>query len=121
LQIVAVVFLVLTVHGIWYIYVQPDVSFTDSHLDMVRDVELEDDIGAVVVGFDPHFSYLKMLKGASYLNRDGVIFIATNTDDRFPAGSRGIIMPGEVLQSHVYGFFPLSELLMCGVLMYGSA
>ncbi|CAG0914321.1 unnamed protein product [Notodromas monacha] len=80
--------------GIQHVGFGPDVSSHDSHLEMVKDVVLEEDVGAVVVGFDPHFSYLKMLKGATYLNKGETLFLATNTDARFPHGSNGIIMPG---------------------------
>ncbi|CAD6208809.1 GSCOCG00003616001-RA-CDS [Cotesia congregata] len=53
----------------------------------------ESDIGAVVVGFDLHFNYLKVLKAATYLNNKDVEFIATNTDEQFP-GINNMIIPG---------------------------
>lgn len=51
------------------------------------------DIGAVIVGFDEHFSYPKIVKAATYLNDPSIHFIGTNTDERCPV-AQSIVIAG---------------------------
>ena len=45
---------------------------------------VEDNVEAVLVGFDGHISYSKMLKAATYLNDPNCVYVATNDDHRMP-------------------------------------
>uniref|UniRef100_A0A0K8TSQ9 Putative phosphoglycolate/pyridoxal phosphate phosphatase family n=1 Tax=Tabanus bromius TaxID=304241 RepID=A0A0K8TSQ9_TABBR len=78
--------------GIQHTGVGPDVLQTSLHHFVNHDFKLEDGIGAVIVGFDEHFSFPKMAKAASYLNDPNCLFIGTNTDERFPMP--GYVVPG---------------------------
>ncbi|XP_023413283.1 glycerol-3-phosphate phosphatase isoform X1 [Loxodonta africana] len=45
---------------------------------------LEPDVRAVVVGFDPHFSYMKLTQAVRYLQQPGCLLVGTNMDNRLP-------------------------------------
>lgn len=53
------------------------------------------EVGAVIVAYDEHFSYPKMLKAATYLANEKIHFIGTNTDESFPMRSKDIVAPGD--------------------------
>ena len=44
-------------------------------------------VGAVVVGFDKHFSYPKLMKAATYVSDPTVHFLGTNPDVERPSSS----------------------------------
>ncbi|XP_046394326.1 glycerol-3-phosphate phosphatase isoform X1 [Ischnura elegans] len=87
----------LDVAGIRYTGLGPDVmpEVWSTLRSVEGDIEnhLDGEVGAVVVGFDPHFSYPKLIKAASYLSNPDCLYIATNTDERFPVNSR-LVYPG---------------------------
>lgn len=56
-------------------------------------IDIKDNVGAVVVGFDQHISYVKMLKAVTYLRNEECLFVCTNTDEVFPTQSK-IVLPG---------------------------
>lgn len=84
----------LELAGIEHFGVGPDPHTAGSLGELVGSLKLDPEVKAVVVGFDEHFSYPKMLKAASYLGQQGCTFLATNTDERFPIADRGVVVPG---------------------------
>ncbi|CAF1280254.1 unnamed protein product [Rotaria sordida] len=71
----------------------PDPLPSDSNAVTVDKLELEKDVDCVILAFDLHISYIKILKAATYLNRPNVLFIATNDDARHPQNDE-IVKPG---------------------------
>ena len=62
----------------------------------MADVELDPDVGAVVVGFDNQISFPKLVKACSYVNRPNNLFIASNADESYPSprNKPEILVPG---------------------------
>ncbi|KPI97349.1 Phosphoglycolate phosphatase [Papilio xuthus] len=77
--------------GIKHVGVGPDHVKPD--FKSLKPTDLDSEVGAVVVGFDEHVSYPKFMKAASYLASENCLFVATNTDERFPKSS-SIVVPG---------------------------
>uniref|UniRef100_H3D5U3 Glycerol-3-phosphate phosphatase n=2 Tax=Tetraodon nigroviridis TaxID=99883 RepID=H3D5U3_TETNG len=56
-------------------------------------VALDPEVKAVVVGFDEHFSYMKLNRALQYLSQRGSLFVGTNRDTRLPL-EEGRAVPG---------------------------
>ena len=78
--------------GIAHTEVGPDVMPGTLAEYFSEHFKTEENIGAVLIGFDEHFSFPKMTKAASYLSNPECLFIATNTDERFPMPR--MVIPG---------------------------
>ena len=60
------------------------------------DIELDEnkeDVGAVVVGYEKYFNYLKLMKAANYLQNKNCLFIATNEDETCPGPNPEVLIP----------------------------
>lgn len=79
--------------GISHTGVAPE-PFKGPVTDLPNTIKLDPDVGAVAVGFDTHFSFPKLMRAASHLNDPNCLFIATNTDERFPIGETSLVFPG---------------------------
>lgn len=68
------------------ISLQPDVMPVDAdELDVLFDFKRDPEVGAVVVGFDKHFSYPKLVKAATYAHDPKIQFLGTNPDVERPS------------------------------------
>ncbi|XP_072523480.1 glycerol-3-phosphate phosphatase [Salminus brasiliensis] len=77
--------------GIQQVGVGPDpVSGAQSEW---ANVPLDPEVKAVLVGFDEHFSYMKLNRALQYLCDPGCQFVGTNTDTRLPLEG-GKAVPG---------------------------
>jgi phosphoglycolate/pyridoxal phosphate phosphatase family enzyme len=61
--------------------------------DMVSDIKIDSEVGAVVVGIDYDISYMKLMRAATYLSDPKCLFIATNEDSRLPSHGP-VVIPG---------------------------
>lgn len=55
-------------------------------------LELEEDVGAVIVSFDTNFHYSKLLAASNYLKDPECLFLATSYDELYP--SKRLVLPG---------------------------
>lgn len=62
-----------------------------------------DQVKAVVVGYDKHFSFSKAIKACSYAKNPNNIFIGTNMDASLPIENKEIVIPGTYVRE-VHGY-----------------
>lgn len=55
--------------------------------------EIPANVGAVVVGYEKYFNYLKLMKAANYLQSEECLFLATNEDETCPGPNPKTIIP----------------------------
>nr|CAB3242634.1 phosphoglycolate phosphatase-like [Phallusia mammillata] len=80
--------------GIEHLGIGPDDTSTSQDYDDIKRCELQENVEAVLVGFDGHISFSKLIKAGSYLRDPNCIFVATNDDSRVPLGDSDHIVPG---------------------------
>ncbi|XP_076376959.1 glycerol-3-phosphate phosphatase [Megalopta genalis] len=74
----------LEAEGIRHYGIGPDIMNGDE-VETVINFKPDPEVGAVVVGFDKHFSYPKLMKAATYLRDPDIHFIGTNCDTERPS------------------------------------
>jgi len=62
----------------------------------MADIDLDPEVGAVVIGFDNQISFSKLVRACSYVSRPGCLFIASNADESYPSplGKPEVKVPG---------------------------
>lgn len=92
--------------GIEQVGAGPD-PITGGQIDWAN-VPLDADVKAVVVGFDEHFSYMKLNRALQYLSNPECLFVGTNTDTRLPlegdkaVPGRGLLESGRVVVNQFF-------------------
>uniref|UniRef100_A0A914V9L2 Phosphoglycolate phosphatase n=1 Tax=Plectus sambesii TaxID=2011161 RepID=A0A914V9L2_9BILA len=80
--------------GFQYVGDGPDHFENYSETEFLYDVALDPEVGAVIVGYDNHFNYVKLMKAANYLRDPKCLFIASNEDSTFPGPNKDVTIPG---------------------------
>jgi phosphoglycolate phosphatase len=60
----------------------------------MANINLDPEIGAVVVGFDNQISFPKLTKACSYARKPDCLLIASNADETYPHPDPAIMVPG---------------------------
>ncbi|KAL6744544.1 hypothetical protein Aduo_017467 [Ancylostoma duodenale] len=82
--------------GIQYFGHGPEPQDNSDGSAFMFDIDLEEEpskVGAVVVGYEKHFNYHKLMKAANYLQQPHCLFVATNEDETCPGPNPNIITP----------------------------
>ncbi|GMS78456.1 hypothetical protein PENTCL1PPCAC_631, partial [Pristionchus entomophagus] len=82
--------------GIEYFGFGPEPEDLSDGSAFMFDIDLEipsEDVGAVVVGYEKHFNYHKLMKAAIYLQESDCLFIATNEDETCPGPNPNFVTP----------------------------
>ncbi|XP_070561365.1 glycerol-3-phosphate phosphatase-like [Ptychodera flava] len=58
-----------------------------------QEMEYENDVDVVMVAFDPHFNFMKLMKAANYLNNPKCQYLANSLDTEFPLPNNERIVP----------------------------
>ncbi|KJH51519.1 phosphoglycolate/pyridoxal phosphate phosphatase family protein [Dictyocaulus viviparus] len=82
--------------GVNYFGHGPDPQDNSDDSAFVFDIDYEVDpseVGAVVVGYEKHFNYHKLMMVTNYLQQPDCLFVATNEDEACPGPNPHIITP----------------------------
>uniref|UniRef100_A0A914VFB8 Phosphoglycolate phosphatase n=1 Tax=Plectus sambesii TaxID=2011161 RepID=A0A914VFB8_9BILA len=83
----------LGLSGFQYIGDGPDHFENYSETEFLYDVPLDPEVGAVIVGYDSHFNYVKLMKAANYLRDPKCLFITNNDDSTFRKPNQKFTIP----------------------------
>uniref|UniRef100_A0A915B0X2 4-nitrophenylphosphatase n=1 Tax=Parascaris univalens TaxID=6257 RepID=A0A915B0X2_PARUN len=80
--------------GIESFGVGPDPVQNYTNSDFIHEIDVSRPVRAVVVSYDVHINYVKIMKAINYIEQPGVKFIATNEDATFPGPNPKVRIPG---------------------------
>ncbi|PIO77131.1 phosphoglycolate/pyridoxal phosphate phosphatase family protein [Teladorsagia circumcincta] len=82
--------------GIEYFGHGPEPLDTADGSTFMYDIDLEVEpskVGAVVIGYERHFNYHKLMKATNYLKQRHCLFLATNEDETCPGPNPDVVIP----------------------------
>ncbi|GFO26456.1 phosphoglycolate phosphatase [Plakobranchus ocellatus] len=79
--------------GIEYICPGPDPLEGGNYSEWHTNMKLDPEVKCVLVGYDPDFSYMKMMRAASYLKNPDCLYLVTNEDNTFPVKDPNFCIP----------------------------
>ncbi|KAL7014459.1 hypothetical protein ACKWTF_015939 [Chironomus riparius] len=79
--------------GIKHIGIGPDVIEGGLYEHILKRYKLDEDVGAVMISFDRHFSYIKLCKAVNYLKNENIKYYATNADNCFDMPQFNFLLP----------------------------
>ncbi|GFS01419.1 phosphoglycolate phosphatase [Elysia marginata] len=76
------------------VYVMGREESVGAELDAVGIKYTGPGVRCVLVAFDPHINYTKLIRAASYLKKPDCLYLATNEDSAFPSTNPNLAIPG---------------------------
>lgn len=74
--------------------VGPDHAEKYTQSTAIQEIDVSRPVKAVIVSYDVHISFPKIMKAINYISQPGVQFIATNEDASLPGPVKGVLIPG---------------------------
>ncbi|GFO29805.1 phosphoglycolate phosphatase [Plakobranchus ocellatus] len=79
--------------GIEYTGTGPELLIGETTADWKENINLDPKVKCVLVGFDPYFNYMKLMRAACYLKNPSCLFLVTSEESTYPVRDRSFCLP----------------------------